>query len=105
MREGKRGTVAVIVALAIPVAALGGLAGFATSKPERLSASQAQACASWAAEYRNARADLATADELWRDAAWPGGRRQVERAEFRERVAALEAVRPRWCNGTGRLTR
>jgi hypothetical protein len=103
MHEGKRGTAAVIVALAIPVAALGGLAGFATARPDQPSVSQA--CSSWAVEYRGARNDLATADQLWREAAAQGGYRPVERAEFRERVAALEAARPLRCNATGRLTR
>jgi len=105
MHEGKRGTAAVIVALAIPVAALGGLTGFATSWTDSHSVAQAQACASWAVEYRNARADLATAERLWREAAAKGGYRPVERAEFRDRVAALEAVRPEHCNQTGRLMR
>jgi len=105
MHEGKRGTATVIVALAIPVAALGGLAGFATTRPNQQSVSQAQACSSWAVEYRHARDDLGTADRLWREAAAQGGYRPVERAEFRERVAALGAARPERCNATGRLTR
>jgi hypothetical protein len=106
MHEGKRGTAGVIVALAIPVAALGGLTGLATSGPDsRSAAAQAHACASWAVEYRGARADLATADRLWLEAAKHGGYRPVERAEFRDRVAALDAVRPEHCNPTGRLTR
>jgi hypothetical protein len=105
MHEGRRGTAGVIVALAIPVAALGGLTGFATSWPDSHSVAQAQACASWAVEYRTARADLATADRLWLAAAAQGGYRPVERAEFRDRVAALEAARPEHCNQTGRLTR
>ena len=105
MHEGRRGTAAVIVALAIPVAALGGLIGFATSWSDRGSVAQAHACASWAVEYRNARTDLATADRLWLQAAAQGGYRPVERAEFRDRVAALETVRPEHCNQTGRLTR
>ncbi len=105
MHEGRRGTAAVIVALAIPVAALGGLTGFATSWTDRHSVAPGHACASWAVEYRNARADLATADRLWREAAAKGGYRPVERAEFRDRVATLEAVRPENCNQTGRVTR
>ena len=105
MHEGKRGTAAVIMALAIPVAALGGLAGFATSQPDKPSVSEAEACASWAVEYRNARDDLATANKLWLQASPPDRHRPVERTEFRERVAALEAARPERCNATGRLTR
>ncbi len=105
MHERKRGTTAVIIALAIPVAALGGLAGFATSQPDKPSMSQAEACASWAIEYRNARDDLATVNKLWLEATPSDRHRPVERAEFRERVASLESARPDRCNATGRLTR
>jgi hypothetical protein len=105
MHWGRRDTAAVIVALAIPVAALGGLAGFATSRPDQHTVAQAQACASWAVEYRNAQADFATADQLWREANRPGAHRPVDRAEFRQRLDALEAARPERCNASGRLTR
>jgi hypothetical protein len=94
----------VIVALGIPLTALGGLTNFAMSRPDDRTAALAAACASWADRYRDARVDLATADRMWRQASKPGDRRPVERAEFRDRVAALAAQRPERCNPTGRLT-
>jgi hypothetical protein len=103
MRSGWRGTAVVIVALGIPVAALGGVTSFAMTRPDDRTAALAAACAGWADRYRDARADLATVDRMWREAG-PGGRRPVERAEFRERVSALAAIRPERCNPTGRLT-
>jgi hypothetical protein len=94
----------VIVALGIPVVALGGLTGFAMSGTDDRTTALAAACATWADRYRGARADLATADRMWREANRIGDRRPVERAEFRQRVSDLAEVRPERCNPTGRLT-
>ncbi len=105
MRTGWRGTAVVVVALGIPMAALGGLTSFALSRPDDRTAALAAACASWADRYRDARVDLAAVDRMWRDSSPPGGRRPVERAEFRERVSTLAGQRPERCNPTGRLTR
>jgi hypothetical protein len=105
MHGGRRGTAAVIVALAIPVAALGGLAGFATAQPDEPTVTEAEACAQWAVEFRHARADLAAADDMWRNATRDSGHRPVDRADFQDRVKTLEAARPANCNPTGRLTR
>ena len=104
MHEGKRGTAAVIVALAIPVAALGGLAGFATAGRTSLPSRKRR-------PVRVGRSSIAVPATTSRrptscgGGGRAGGFRPVERAEFRERVAALEAARPQRCNATGRLTR
>jgi hypothetical protein len=85
--------------LAIPTLALGLVSWFGVTVTDRA----ATACASWALQYRHARDDLATVNQLWQTRT-PGGRRPPDRADFQTRVDGLAAARPARCDNNGRRT-
>ena len=84
---------AAALVLAVPAAALGGLVGLASVRPDDTTA----ACATWAREYREARNDLSDALRLWREEPAPGARRPPEPDDVRARVGELADARPARC--------
>ena len=95
-----KGVLATLL-LAVPAGTLGGLAGFAMTRPDDARA----ACVAWATAYRAARDDVVAADRRWWAAHGQGIYQPPDKDGFRARAAELYAAQPPRCTINGHLIR